>query len=114
LKDDVWISEDIKITPPEYDSALAKEFNTHIIKGGGNTYTWYKVKGDYGLLLPKIEGLNSELLYKHSRGLYFNYNISEVHYFPGNYILIITHQPRLAVGDNSMHGFFIFKINNEI
>ena len=110
-KDDAWISKGIKITAPEYDSTLGKEFTKHILSGGGNAITWYKEKGDdYGLLLPKIEGLKTELLYRHKRGLYFNYMISEVHYFPNDYIIVFTHQPKHAVGDDSMHGFFVFKI----
>lgn len=113
-KGDVWISKGIKITIPEYDSTLWHEFNKHVMGGGGNAITWYQEKGDYGLLLPKIEGLNTELIYQHKRGLYFNYKISEVHYFPNNYLIIFTYQPRYAVGDDSMHGFLIFKINKEV
>lgn len=111
-KNGVWTSKDVIITPPEYDSTLAEEFNEHVINGGSNAYTWYKEKGKHGFTLPKIEGIKTELIYQHKRGLYFNYKISEVHYFPNNYILIFTHQPRIAVGDDSMHGFFIFKIIN--
>jgi hypothetical protein len=112
--DNAWISKGIKITAPEYDSTLAKEFNSHVMKGGSNAYTWYKEKGDnYGLLLPEFEGLKTELLYKHKRGLYFNYKISEVHFFLDNYLLVFTHQPRIAVGADSMHGFFIFRIKKD-
>lgn len=113
-KDETWISKEIKITSPEFDSTLAKEFNTHVMKGGSNAYTWYKEKGDnYGFLLSKIEGLNTELLYRYRRGLYFNYKISEVHYFANNYLLVFAHQPRTAVGADSMHGFFIFRIKKD-
>ena len=69
-----------------------------------------KDKGKDGISLPKIEGLKTELLFSYETGLYINYEISEVHYFPNSYILVFTHQPIKSVGGDTMHGFFIFKI----
>lgn len=105
---------EIKISAPLYDSLLAEEFIEHIRQGGDNAKSWIKLKGNNGIKLPQIEGLKAELIFSYSTGLYINYEISEVHYFPNAYILIITHQPTLAVGLDTMHGFMIFKITSAL
>ena len=49
-----------------------------------------------------------ELLYP--EGLYVDYQISKAYYFPGSgYILVFTHQPLIASGNDTMHGFLLFK-----
>lgn len=110
LKDKVWENKDLKIIPPEFDSLLAEEFSEHIRQGGSNAYSWIKLKGNDGIKLPKIEGITTDLIFSYNTGLYINYEISEVHYFPNSYILVFTHQHRKAVGLDTMHGFLIFKI----
>jgi len=114
LNNNVWENNDLKISPPEYDSLLAEEFNEHIRKGGNNAYTWYKIKGEDGIIFPTIEGIKTEYLFSYKTGLYINYEISEVHYFPNAYILLFTRQSIKAVGLDTMHGFLIFKINRDI
>ena len=113
LNDNVWENKDLKIEPPDYDSLLAGEFIEHLCEGGSNAYSWFKVKGKDGIKLPEIEGINTKFLFSYRTGLYINYEISEVHYFPNSYILVFTHQPIKAVGLDTMHGFFIFKINRD-
>jgi hypothetical protein len=110
LKGNVWENEDLRISPPAYDSLLSKEFNEHILQGGSNAITWFKLKGNKGIELPDIEGIKTELLFSYKTGLYINYEISEVHYFPKRYVVVFTHQPGKAVGLDTMHGFLIFKI----
>ena len=110
FKDNIWQNKDLKIYTPIYDSLLAKEFNEHIRQSGSNAYSWIKIKGKDGIILPKIEGMKTELLFSYETGLYINYEISEVHYFPNSYILIFTNQPSKAVGSDTMHGFLIFRI----
>lgn len=112
LNGNVWKNEEFIIKPPDYDSSLAEEFTEHIRQGGSNARSWIKFKGNDGIEPPKIEGIKTELLFSYEIGLYINYEISEVHYFPKSFILIFTHQPKKAVGLDTMHGFFIFKINN--
>jgi hypothetical protein len=113
LKGNIWQSKDLKISQPLYDSLLAEEFNEHIVQGGSNAYSWLKIKGKDGIILPKIEGIKTELLFSYKSGLYINYEISEVHYFPNAYLLVFINQPRKAVGLDTMHGFFIFKIKRD-
>ena len=113
FKDSIWQNKDFKIYTLIYDSLLAEEFTEHIRKGGSNAYSWIKIKGNDGIILPEIEGIKTELLFSYKTGLYINYEISEVHYFPNSYILIFTKQLRKAVGLDTMHGFFIFKIKRD-
>ncbi len=110
LKDEIWQNKEIKIQPPTYDSLLAEEFNEHIVNGGSNAVTWLKLKGSAGIKLPTIEGINAKFVFSYKSGLYINYDISEVHYYPNRYMLIFTHQRQTAVGSDTMHGFLIFRI----
>jgi hypothetical protein len=99
------------ITPPQFDPGLRDAFNKHVVEGGSNGYTWNKKHGIDGIVLPNIENLKIDLLFYHQGGLYINYNIASVHYFPDTrLILIFTEQPLRAVGMDTMHGFFIFEI----
>ncbi len=111
--DDVWENKDIKILPPAFDSLLYKEFNEHIVKGGSNAISWFNLKGNKGIKLPNIERIKTKLLFSFKTGLYINYEISEVHYFPKKYIIVFTHQPQIAVGLDTMDGFLIFKIEKD-
>ncbi len=113
FKDNIWQTKDLKISPPVYDSLLAEEFNEHIYQGGSNAYSWIKIKGKDGVILPQIEGLKAELLFSYQTGLYINYEISDVHYFQNAFLLVFTNQPKKAIGLDTMHGFFIFKIQRE-
>ena len=113
VKDNIWQNKDLKIYPPVYDSLLAEEFNEHIREGGSNAFSWIKLEGKDGVMLPDIEGIKTELLFSYKTGLYINYEISEVHYFPNAYLLVFTYQPIKAVGLDTMHGFFIFKIRRD-
>ncbi len=110
FNDNVWENKEFKISPPAYDSLLSEEFYDHIRQGGSNAYSWFNVKSNDGIKLPKIEGIKTELIFSYKTGLYINYEISEVHYFPNDYLLVFTNQPIKAVGLDTMHGFFIFKI----
>ena len=110
LKGNIWENESLEISPPDYDSVLAEEFNEHILHGGSSAYSWFNLKGNNGIILPKIERRNTRLLFSYKPGLYINYQISEVHYFPDNYLIVFTKQPLKADGLDTMDGFLIFKI----
>ena len=102
---------DLVITPPQFDPGLRDAFNNHVYEGGSNGYTWNKKHGLDGIILPTVENLKSELLFYYHFGLYINYKIASVHYFPdARLILIFTEQPLRAVGMDTMHGFLIFEI----
>ena len=99
------------ITPPKFDPGLRDAFRKHLVEGGSNGYKWNKKNGIDGIVPPNIANLKTELLFYHKRGLYINYNIASVHYFPKvGLILIFTEQPLIADGMDTMHGFLIFKV----
>jgi hypothetical protein len=113
LNNKIWENNDLKISPPDYDSLLAEEFSEHIRRCGSNADSWLKIKGNDGIILPKIEGIKTEFLFSYKTGLYINYDISEVHYFPNAFLIVFTNQPQKAVGLDTMHGFLIFKIKRD-
>ncbi len=99
------------IKPPPYNSKLSAQFDKHIRKGGSNGVSWNRNHGLKGILLPVIGGAKTKLIYFYPVGLYINYDIAKVYYFPkSGYILIFTHQPKLAVGLDTMHGFLLLKM----
>lgn len=110
MKDNIFRLDGFKISPPKYDSALVKEFNEHIIEKGSGAVSWFHQKGKNGIMLPEIKGFKLELLFYYKKGLYINYSISRVIYFPNEFLLIFTNQNIKSVGGDSMYGFFIFKI----
>ena len=109
----VWKNDDLEIEQPPYDSLLNKEFDEHMYERGSNAFTWFNLKGKEGIKLPKIEGVKTELLFSYDVGLYINYDISDVHYFPNSFVIIFTRQPKLATGMDTMHGFLIYRIERE-
>lgn len=103
--------DNLVITPPQYDAGLHDAFINHLVEGGSNGYTWNGKNGLDGIVLPNFVDVKTELLFYHQRGLYINYNIASIHFFPdARLILIFTEQPVKAVGMDTMHGFFIFKV----
>ena len=102
----------LRITTPRSDSSLLVSFEKHIIEGGSNGETWNRKLGLQGIILPHIEGMKSDLVFYYSAGLYVGYAVSSAYYFrEAGYILIFTQQKWRAVGNDTMHGFLIFKVN---
>lgn len=99
----------IKAPPP--DPKRAKAFEEHIRAGGSNGASWNKEHGTGGIVLPVITGRQPKLLYFYPSGLYVNYNLAEVYYFPEQeLVLAFTNQPQTAVGMDTMHGFLLLKV----
>ena len=99
----------IKISVPEPDSEIAEHLKDAYKYG--IEAIWTKRYGIEGIIIPKFEGVKTQLVYYYPEGFYINYQISSVYYdsiFKN--IIIFTHQPRLATGFDTMHGFLIFKI----
>lgn len=109
-KEGVWKSEknDWYIKAPDSNPKLMVDFAKHIVDGGDNGITWNNEQKSRGILIPGIHNANARTLYFYPKGLYINYVISKVYYFPASrYILIFTNQDHLAVGLDTMHGFFL-------
>jgi len=108
-----WRSADgkIQVTAPPPDAAQRKRFEEHIRQGGDNGCTWNQKYGPAGVVLPGFDGLSARLVYFYPAGLYVNYEIDRVYYFPkSRYLLIFTRQPQKAVGLDTMHGFLLFRL----
>lgn len=72
---------------------------------------WTARHGMDTIKLPQIQEVLTKLVYYYPVGLYVDYKISDAYYIPSQKLLIIfTHQPHLAAGFDSMHGFLIFRI----
>lgn len=101
----------LKIRNPSYNATLYNEFFTEIYGQCGRQ--WNEVKGEAGLDLPKISSdKEATLVYYHKEGMYFNYEIESVTYFPDSgYLLIFTSQKQKCGHNASMNGFFIFRLN---
>jgi hypothetical protein len=71
---------------------------------------WNNLLGNEGIDLPMMIGLNSKLIYHYNEGLYFNYSIESVYIFPSSrYLILFTKNKNVCNGENSTHGFMIFK-----
>lgn len=72
---------------------------------------WTARHGIEAIKLPQIQEVLTKLIYYYPVGLYVDYKISDAYYIPSQKLLIVfTHQPHLAAGFDSMHGFLIFRI----
>lgn len=74
--------------------------------------TWNWEYGRYdGYDLPVINGAEWNLVYKHNEGIYKNYMIREVYFYPkSSYVVIKTLQPQLDETNKTMDGLMIFYI----
>ena len=109
-KNGIWKSDNIDwhIKAPDNNPKLMANFDKHIVDGGSNGTTWNKEQQLAGIINSEIHNTNTKMLYFYPKGLYINYEISNVYYFPvSHYILIFTNQNHLAVGLDTMHGFFL-------
>ncbi len=71
---------------------------------------WNRKEKNQGIDLPIMHGLQAKLLYYYSDGLYFNYAIDKVYIFPtSHYLVVFTKNQNLCDGENTMHGFMIFR-----
>lgn len=98
-----------QVKPPLSDSEMLNSFQ--LAAREGYERRWIQDHGLKGISLPVFDGIEAELLHYHEVGLYVDYQISKAYYFPhSRHILLFTHQPHLASGWDTMHGFLIFKI----
>lgn len=100
------------IEAPPSDSALLRLFQEEY--NAGRERSWNVKYGIKGINVPSLEGIDSKLVYYYPDGLYIDYTISKMYYFPhSGYALLFTNQPRLASGLDTMHGFLLLKIIKE-
>lgn len=97
------------MSPPQ-DANLARAFDDHVGGGGSDGATWIEEKGDAGIVSPLINGEPAQVVYAYPGGLYVNYELARVVGILGrDEVIVFTHQDKLAVGLNSMHGFLVVR-----
>jgi hypothetical protein len=103
------IANNLGVRDPLFDSTLANSLSFYLLEGGNNAIKWNAINGKSGIVLPTVENFEFDLLFYYDAGLYINYKISDVQYFPdADLAIIFTEQPVRAVGMDTMHGFLIF------
>jgi hypothetical protein len=101
----------IVVSAPASNPELLDAFS-QLESSGGSCEDWNNSRGADGLVQPGFEGCTPTLVYYYPKGLYIDYRIAAVHYFAASRsMLIITEQPRRAVGLDTMHGFMIFRVD---
>ena len=101
-----WQIEDFTIKNPVSNQRLLDSFLED-----WNILEWNEKEGIKGIVLPQIKNRKTQLLYTYPSGLYINYEINNVYYFPDSkYLLIFTHQPITAPGADTWHGFMILRV----
>ncbi len=107
-KDGIWSDSagSFRISAPPSDTLEIRK-----IYQSSYEAQWTARHGIEAIRLPQIQGVMTKLLYYYPVGLYVDYKISDAYYIPSQKLLIVfTHQPHLAAGFDSMHGFLIFRI----
>jgi len=99
------------MTAPPPDTTFPRKWD----KIGGSNYAdaakWYRECPVNCLDNPAFLGVEAELVYWYEGGLYKNYSIKEVAYFPeSGYVLIKTNQPIGLPGMDRMDGLLIYRL----
>lgn len=101
----------IKLSAPAPNAALMAKYKEGVETWLGYALKWNERMGMDGKLCPSVEGMDVELLYAYSRGLYVNYSIKQAFYFPDRAMLFVqTEQAERAVGMDTMHGFLVLRV----
>ena len=113
-QDSLWLFSNHKyrVIIPRPDSAIINAFKEGSFAARTNITDWNVTYGKKGIMVPEIEGLNTELIYSYPLGLYMDYYVDRICYFGGPkcyYLLVFTNQPTLASGYDTMHGFLLLR-----
>lgn len=102
----------LKVKPAPYNNSLLQFYQEKY--NGVCAEEWNEIVKSQGIKEPEISGWKSELKYAHPKGLYFNYEISNVIFFPDTqYLLVFTQHSMRCVGDNTQHGFMLLKLTEK-
>jgi hypothetical protein len=105
------VANNLGVSDQLFDSTLAKSFSSYLLEGGDNAIRWNSINGEKAIVLPIVKNFEFDLLFYYDAGLYINYKISDVQYFPdADLAIVFTEQPVRAIGMDTMHGFLIFKV----
>lgn len=101
------------VQAPEYDSLLDSMWVAEARAGKVNgEHDWCLRHRDLCFFGPRFAGAEATLLHRYHGGLYFNYTIDRVVYYPDSGVLVlITNQPKKKVGLDTMHGLLIYRLD---
>jgi len=106
-----WINDSVWFKAPEFDSTFDERWSAFVASGGRDEHSWCVENREDCWYFPVFSGADPVLVHRYSGGLYKNYSIDAVTYFPASgTIIIITRQPRLKVGLDTMHGLLIYRL----
>ena len=83
FEDGAWKIDNLNwsmMNPDINDDLLDKAIKLSPLVGS----IWFEQYGMDGIMLPEFRNIETELVYFHPRGLYVNYDITDVYYFPKN------------------------------
>jgi len=107
-EDSIWFLKSLKVKQSLPNKTLLGKF----LAMAPYAKEWNKKMGLNGIQQPTFYGLKEKLMYYYPEGLYINYEISDVYLFEDKrYLLVFTHQENSGVGNDTVHGFLIFKIS---
>lgn len=100
----------LSIKPPRYNRHQHNLYVEQFANACGEE--WNDVNEQAGVDPPRISGKNECcVVYWHPKGLYINYEISRVLFFPDtNYLVVFTTNEIRCTGNNTMDGFLILKL----
>lgn len=103
------------VRPPLLAPALRKLWVEEVGHGMGSAAAWNREYNWDGIWPPRFKGtrpvgVDFARRYEYPAGLYFDYDIAKAYYFPKcGYLLVLTTQPLLSAGGDTMHGFLLLK-----
>lgn len=104
-----YLKNNVYFGPPAKDSTFPGSF-WKLPRNDAVTWNW-EYRSAEGYDLPVIHGAEWNLVYKHNEGVYKNYMIREVYYYPkSSYVVIKTLQPQLDATNKTMDGLMVFFI----
>lgn len=104
----IWSLKNLKVKQSPPNKTLLGKFLTM----APYAKEWNKKMGLNGIQQPTFYGLKEKLMYYYPEGLYINYEISDIYLFENKrYLLVFTNQENSGVGNDTVHGFLIFKIS---
>jgi len=102
------INDSMRFHAPPPDSAFVKKYlalDKHDVR------TWYWECNDKCVDQPIFEGVEPGLIYSHPGGLYKNYRIKQVRYYPeSGFLIIVTEQPLVDENKRTMHGLLVYSM----
>jgi hypothetical protein len=107
-----WIKLDsaCSIRCPDTPTEIRDEYKTWSREVALEGWFWNRHSGTGGIVLPQCRGSQLSLIAIDSAGLYLDYTIDRVLYFPASkFLLVFTKNPMYIGEFDSEHGFLLLR-----